>query len=64
MARRASLSSSVAKVIRQARDEGLETTGIILQPDGAIEVRTRERGAPTSSQEAVRNEIARHFGSA
>ena len=63
MTRRTSPASSIARVIRQARDQGLETTGIILQPDGAIEVRTRERSATASSQEAVRDEIVRHFGS-
>jgi len=55
-------TSKVVLIIRQARDEGLETTGIILQPSGAIEIRTRERGANGPAEFSVQDEIARHFG--
>jgi len=62
MSLRRPTATEIGRVIRRARELGLETTGIVLQPDGAVELRTRPSEGGDASEEGVRDEIARHFG--
>jgi len=62
MKSKAPSAAVLGRVLRQLRAEGIETTGVVLQPDGRIEVRTRPHNELGGSEESVRDEIARHFG--